>query len=439
MNRSKRSAALLLLLCGCYLAGHTQSYTQYFTGNATDVSTNPQGGVCMMGGATENDAAMRWFLQRAAGGDVLVLRASGSNGYNNYLYSELGVAVNSVETIVFNNAAATDDAYIHQKIKQAEAIWFAGGDQWKYVSYWRNDAIGALINEAIQGRNIVIGGTSAGMAILGGVYFSAQNGTITSNQALANPYDAKVVVDSSHFLEVPYLQHTITDTHYDNPNRKGRHMVFLARMVQDYGMAAKGIACEEYTAVCIDENGMARVFGGHPQHDDNAFFLQVNCELETSEPEQCAPGEVLVWDREGLAVKVYSVKGTPQGQNSFNLTDWASGQGGTWQRWYVKNGSLLERSSEAPNCLPVNTDSPGDQGQLLLFPNPGHEQLHIQLDQQEIVAVSLLDQHSRPLVSKTGILGNSTTLAVDNISPGIYFMLVQTAKGNWTKKWIKQP
>ena len=44
------------------------------------------------------------------------------------MYSGLGVSVNSVETIVFNSSASSE-AYIHQKIQQAEAIWFAGGDQ----------------------------------------------------------------------------------------------------------------------------------------------------------------------------------------------------------------------------------------------------------------------------------------------------------------------
>ena len=53
-----------------------------------------------MGGATEDDNAMIWFLERSNGGDILVLRTSGSDGYNNYLFSELGVNVNSVETIV---------------------------------------------------------------------------------------------------------------------------------------------------------------------------------------------------------------------------------------------------------------------------------------------------------------------------------------------------
>ena len=234
-----------------------------------------------MGGATENDNAMIWFLQQANGGDVLVLRASGSDGYNNYMYSGLGVSVNSVETIVFNNSYASSEAYIHQKIQQAEAIWFAGGDQWDYISNWRNSAIDSLINDAISSRNIVVGGPSAGMAILGGFYFSAQDGTVTSSTALSNPFDNNVTVDSLPFISNQFLSDVITDTHYDNPDRKGRHLVFLARILVDYGIEAKGIACDEYTAICIDTNGIARVYGDYPNYDDNAYFIQT-CLLYTS-------------------------------------------------------------------------------------------------------------------------------------------------------------
>ena len=60
----------------------------------------------MLGGATEFDPAMEWFLDRASGGDILVLRASGSDDYNDYMYSDLD-GVNSVETIVFNDASAS--------------------------------------------------------------------------------------------------------------------------------------------------------------------------------------------------------------------------------------------------------------------------------------------------------------------------------------------
>ena len=329
---------------------NAQNYTSYFTGNPDNVVTNPSGGICMMGGATENDNAMRWFLQQAKGGDILVLRASGTNGYNNYMYSQLGVSVNSVETIVFHNASASNEAYIHSKIQQAEAIWFAGGNQWTYISYWRNTPIANLINQAIQERNIVIGGTSAGMAILGGYYYSAQNGSVTSAQALSNPYHNLVTIDSAPFLQLDILQNVITDTHFDNPNRKGRSTTFLARILKEQSFPLKGIACDEYTAVCVGTDGIARVYGAFPQYDDIAYFIQPNCGLENVIPESCQQSTPLTWNLGGQSVKVYKVMGTQTGSNSFNLNNWISGNGGTWENWYVNNGTLVETSGQSIEC-----------------------------------------------------------------------------------------
>ncbi len=339
--------ALSLLFFGM----QAQSYTSYFTGNHTNISTTPTGGICLMGGATESDPAMRWFLQRAKGGGILVIRASGSDGYNDYLFSELGVLVNSVETIVFHSRQASYDPYILDKVQQAEAIWIAGGNQWKYVSYWRNTPIDSLINDGIHQRNIVVGGTSAGMAIQGGVYFSAENGTVTSSTALSNPYHTKVSIDSSRFIQHPSLAEVITDTHFDGRDRKGRHSTFLARMSFDYNRQAKGIACDEYTAVCIDENGIARVFGGHPQYNDNAYFIQTNCALDAPQPEVCVPNQALQWSRNGEALKVYRVKGTSNGSYTFDLNDWSTGQGGTWLHWSVVDGNFIERPGSPSSCF----------------------------------------------------------------------------------------
>jgi hypothetical protein len=47
----------------------SQSYTSYLSGNSRDVVTQPNGGICLMGGSSENDEAMKWFLQQANGGD----------------------------------------------------------------------------------------------------------------------------------------------------------------------------------------------------------------------------------------------------------------------------------------------------------------------------------------------------------------------------------
>ncbi len=413
---------ILSLIIPVYGSG--QSYTSYFTGNSADMVSNPFGGICIMGGATEDDEAMKWFLQRANGGDILVLRTSGSNGYNSYLYSDLGVLVNSVETIVFNNPSASTDPYIHQKIQQAEAIWFAGGDQWNYVSYWRNTAIDSLINEGITSRNIAIGGTSAGMAIQGGFYFSAQNGTVTSPMALSDPYNSKVTVDSLSFLDNDILDDVITDTHYDDPDRKGRHIVFLARILTDYGIPAKGIACDEYTAVCIDTNGIASVYGQYPSYDDNAYFIQTNCELPDILPENCSSGNPLTWNLSDQAIKVYTVKGTSDGANTFNLMDWETGTGGSWENWFIDNGQLIEQPGSQIDCSPLSILPSVPRLTIRLHPNPASNSVTLTCDNCETSDYSIEFVNVLGLVVKKiqNNLSNQVFVKIDNLAKGLYYL-----------------
>jgi cyanophycinase-like exopeptidase len=391
-----------------------------------------------MGGATESDEAMIWFLQRANGGDVLVLRASGSDGYNTYMYSDLGVTVNSVETIVFNNATANTDAYVHQRIQEAEAIWFAGGDQWNYISYWRNTEIQNLINDAINDRNIVIGGTSAGMAIMGGHYFSAENGTITSSEILTNPYDINATVSSAPFLQNWYLSDVITDTHYDDPDRRGRHVAFLARILTDQAGAGvldvKGIACDEYTAVCIDENGLARVYGEYPTYDDNAYFIQSNCELSDATPETCEANSPLHWDRGGEAVKVYKIKGTTTGSNTFSLDDWQTGSGGTWEHWTVNNGSLVTTAGTQINCI-LSVDEVAEAS-VKIYPNPVQDKLYIAAE-KPLQSLALLDSFGRTILQREVSNLLETSLQVAQLSSGTYFLKVETQNASILKKIIK--
>ncbi len=328
---------MYILFCCAASFIYGQNYKSYLSGSKTDSATSPKGGVCLMGGSTENDAAMKWFLQRANGGDVLVLRASGSDGYNEYLLNELGIKINSVESIVWNDKSATNESYIYDRIKKAEAIWLAGGDQSLYVSYWRHTKIDSLINEAIEKRNIVIGGTSAGMAILGGFYYTGSNGSVTSDEALANPFDAKVTVDHEPFLKIPYLNKTITDTHYDARNRAGRHLVFMARARKDFGEEnIIGIAAEEKTAICIDENGIAKVFGDKPS-EDFAYFI-----FATPFKKKDKIGKIpFLWTNKLNAAKTYKLNGDNNGNNYISLKDVRKANGGKWFNWYVNGSGML--------------------------------------------------------------------------------------------------
>lgn len=415
-----------------------QNYTSYFTGDVADAVVSPLGGTCMMGGASENDDAMKWFLERSGGGDILVIRASGSDGYNDYLFSELGISVNSVETIVFHEASAAADSYVLGQVANAEAIWMAGGDQWDYVNYWRNNQVSQIINENIVNKNLVIGGTSAGMAVLGGLYFTAQFGTVTSTTALQNPYNNTLTISQDSFFNIPFLQNTITDTHYDNPDRKGRQMTFLARAIKDWGIDAKGIACDEYTSVCIDNDGKAYVFGDFPTYDDNVYFLQVNC-VAPNEPELCEAGEDLNWVRSNQAVKVYHIQAETTGDKYFDLNNWEEGNGGTWENWYVENGNFNSTSGDPIDILGCESSSTKNilEEQIEFFPNPLTEDfLQIKNDFQQIDHVEIFDGQGKKIFEKNK-KQYIYNIDFSNFSKGIYFVKVLSNNSILTKKIIR--
>jgi cyanophycinase-like exopeptidase len=413
-----------LLVCFYSFLSFSQNYISYFTGNSADLVTNPQGGICLMGGASEDDNAMKWFLERANGGDVLVLRATGSDGYNSYLYSGLGINVNSVETIVCNNTNASSDAYVINKINQAEAIWFAGGNQWTYINYWRNSPVSQAINLAIQERNVVIGGTSAGMAIQGKYYFSAENGTVTSNTATSNPFASSVTVDSTSFIQNAVLQNVITDTHFDNPDRKGRLVSFLARIYTDFGVSGYAIACDEYTAVCVDTAGQARVFGGYPSYDDNAYFVQVNCELTNPDPEICSAGNALTWNHNGEAVKAFKIKGNATGSNIFDLNLWESSSSGTWYNWSVANGVFQESVGAEPNCQGLGVNQEMEENQVFFYPNPVNDKFTISVTSTLIgESFRIIDELGK-VVKMGEINALKTEVLMNGIESGIYSVII---------------
>lgn len=328
------------------LAQQSTDYTRYLTGDSSDVQKIPLGGIGLLGGAEESDEGMRWWLERAQGGDIVVLRASGADGYHDYFYKELGVRIHSIETFVCRNRNASYDPYLLKRLSEAEAVWIAGGDQWNYYSFWKNTPVDTLLQQLLEQKHIAIGGTSAGMAILAGIIFTAEKGTTTTPIALSDPFDSTVCLSPTPLLKVPYMQAVITDTHYDARERNGRHMAFLARALHLHGNPVFGIACEESTMVCIDPEGKARVFGQYPAKNHYAYFLQTRM---LSNPEICHAQQALEWWNHGAAVYTYRIPGTPEGGNYLSLVDWKLGKGGRWEKWAVRN-KKLERDTTGINA-----------------------------------------------------------------------------------------
>ncbi len=306
----------------------------WLVGDTADVQTTTSAGIVLAGGSTDVDEAMRWFLNKANGGDIVILRSSGSDGYNNYLYKDLGVKVNSVQTFLVDSRDKALDPYLIHKVRTAEGIFMAGGDQGNYVNYWKDTPLESAMNYVINTKKAPVGGTSAGCAILGEVYFSALNNTITSEEALANPFDSRITLGKGDFLENSILKNTITDTHYAERTRQGRHSVFLAKMVQEGMNEARGIGVDEKTAVLIEADGRAKIVG-----TNKAYFVQ----NENAKPEIFSQNTPLTWDNGGKAIKVCAVQANANASQSvtFDLRTWQCPEG-VWSFWSVKKGVFVE-------------------------------------------------------------------------------------------------
>ena len=90
------------------------------------------------------------------------------DAYNPYI-RDLG-KTHSVATLLTKNRQAADDDEAIKIISSADAIFFAGGDQWTYLQEWEGTALQKMVQKLIQEHNIPVGGTSAGCDIQGPLY-----------------------------------------------------------------------------------------------------------------------------------------------------------------------------------------------------------------------------------------------------------------------------
>src|SRR5450432_3413638 len=205
MKTLKRSLSIVALLLMANLA-HAASYQYFRIGNKDDVKTKPAAGIAMMGGGDDLDDAFRWLCQKANGGDFLILRATGDDDYNSYVNGLC--KLNSVATLILPNRQAAEEPAVSKIIRQAEVIFIAGGDQANYIRGWKGTPVLDAINANLaEGKPM--GGTSAGLAVLGEFVYGAlgdkpDDKDLASNDVLLNPYFDRVTVIRD-FLKNPLL------------------------------------------------------------------------------------------------------------------------------------------------------------------------------------------------------------------------------------------
>ncbi|MGA7685091.1 MAG: cyanophycinase [Terriglobales bacterium] len=323
MKRFRLSASLLTLWLAASLA-HAGSYQYFRIGNKNDLQTRPVSGTAMMGGGEDLDEAFRWLCERGAGGDFLILRATGSDAYNSYVNGLC--RLNSVGTLILPDRQSAQDSAAVEIIRHATVIFIAGGDQANYLRGWKDTPVQDAINSGIADGK-PIGGTSAGLAVLGEFAYGAlgdrpDDNDLASAEVLANPYFERVTL-ARGFLTVPRLANLLTDSHFAVRDRMGRTLGFLARIMQDgWSKSPREIAIDERSALLVNSDGTGTVVG----RGKGAYFLR-----PLRAPDVCKKGAPLTFRN----ITVYKV---PAGGH-FDLVSW-TGAGGTNYSLSVVNGRI---------------------------------------------------------------------------------------------------
>ena len=320
-----------ILLISAPRADAAPGYSYSVIGNPADVVTATSGLLVLQGGGTDVDENFVRMGARAGGGDFVVIRASGTDAYNPYIYSLC--SCDSVATIVFKNRKAAFQPFVIDTIRNAEALFIAGGDQSNYVDFWKNTPVEDAIN-FVAAKPAPVGGTSAGMAIMSQFLYSAMsNSSLDSAEGLADPFHRDLTLDRD-FLTLAKLEGKITDQHLIERDRMGRTMAFLARLVHDgWTTEGRAIAADRETALHVNPvDGTAEVVSTPTHTTPYVYFLRT-----PGPPEVCAPGTPLTYRN----VAVYRIG--PGG--TFDLDTW-TGSGGISYTLSAEAGVLT--SSRGP-------------------------------------------------------------------------------------------
>ncbi|MGQ4648799.1 Type 1 glutamine amidotransferase-like domain-containing protein [Lyngbya aestuarii] len=316
------SAVVFLLIAGLAFPANA-NIKSYLISDAPNVNPPLAGpSYDLGGGGFDVDSAIQSIIDQVRDCtncptevDVVVIRSSGGDGYNEPIYQMRGV--NSVETLILTTREDAQRPDVVATIKNAEVIFFAGGDQCTYIKNFQGTGLETAV-ESLVAKGGGVGGTSAGAMIQGNFIYNACDGSVKSREALNDPYNSDISF-TSNFFNWQYLEPVIIDTHFDTSHRMGRLMTFIARKLkEDQAASVLGIGIDEGTSVVVDSKGLAQVQG-----EGKTYFV-----LGDHKPEECEPGVPLTFSDYKIwqlgSGETFDLKNLPQ--NGYSLASVNSGQ-----------------------------------------------------------------------------------------------------------------
>ena len=220
-----------------------------------------RGTLIVMGGGPWHDEVQKRFVELAGGsnGTIVVLpMASASSdsgkssvaGWKEYGINARALVVNHEEAMRADTAAL---------FKGVTGIWFGGGDQSRLTAAIAGTPVEAAIRNRYQRAGVVVGGTSAGAAVMSRMMITGDERRYGGRRPPSDSTQAFITIDRDNVVTAAgfgYIDSAIIDQHFV---RRRRHNRLMSLVMENPQMIGAGI--DESTAIEVRPDGSWKVLG----------------------------------------------------------------------------------------------------------------------------------------------------------------------------------
>lgn len=219
-----------------------------------------QGKIMLVGGGSESeggwsDAPYKWTIDQSANKRIAVISYQEETGFIPNYFMNLGAS--EATNLKIDSRAKADLQETYDALMSFDVFFFKGGDQSYYYNYFKGTKTELAIRDKFAAGG-VISGTSAGMAILSEVIFTAENNSVYPDEVLENYRDSDITLKND-FLDI--FPGYIVDSHFTERGRGARLMGFMANWYNRTKENKIGIGVDDRTAFCINEDKKGAIFG----------------------------------------------------------------------------------------------------------------------------------------------------------------------------------
>ncbi len=219
------------------------------------------GPLYIVGGGPQTKAMVQEFVDLAGGqsANIIVMAMASVNGERSgeakaQDLRELGTTARNVW--VTREQADLDS--VVQLLAKATGFWFGGGDQNRLADVLRGTALERAI-EARHAAGAVVGGTSAGAAVLSQHMITGREAKYGGDRPPRDSSDAYITINRDNVVTadgLSFLDNVVIDQHFV---RRKRHNRLLSLVLETAPHLGAGI--DESTALVVQSDGTWRVSG----------------------------------------------------------------------------------------------------------------------------------------------------------------------------------